>query len=107
MEELDYWINWLFLFFDNYLDFFNVLNNVFVVVGLIDCFEVLINKVDVFLFYIEVLFIVGVNIFIEVQYVEVVGIIVMVDDINVSVFVVEVQIVEIVVFLSVFIIVQA
>ncbi|WP_247716607.1 hypothetical protein [Synechocystis sp. PCC 6803] len=106
-EELDYWINWLSLSPDNYLDFPNALNNASAAAGLTDRLEALTNKADVSLSYTEALSTAGVNTFTEAQYAEAAGIIATVDDTNASVLAAEAQIVEIAASLSVFTIAQA
>lgn len=106
-EELDYWINWLSLSPDNYLDFPNALNNASAAAGLTDRLEALTNKADVSLSYTEALSTAGVNTFTEAQYAEAAGIIAGVDETPASVVAAEAEVAAIAAGLSVFTIAQA
>ncbi|AIE75320.1 calcium-binding protein [Synechocystis sp. PCC 6714] len=106
-EELDYWINWLSLSPDNYLDFPNALNNASAAAGLTDRLEALTNKTDVSLSFAEVFSSVGVNTFTPEQYAEASEIISGVDGTIESVLAAEAQIIELAAGVNVFTIAEA
>ncbi|WLT37173.1 hypothetical protein NON20_14375 [Synechocystis sp. B12] len=106
-EELDYWINWLSLSPDNYLDFPNALNNASAAAGLTDRLEALTNKAEVSLEFTDALSSAGVNTFTPAQYSQAAAIIAGVDDTPASVIAAQAEIAVVAASLSVFTIAQA
>jgi Ca2+-binding RTX toxin-like protein len=106
-EELNYWINWLSLSPDNYLDFPNALNNASAAAGLTDRLEALTNKTNVSLSFAETFSSVGVNTFTPEQSAEASAIIAGVDETPDSVLAAEAQIIELAAGVNVFTIAEA
>ncbi|QHU99875.1 beta strand repeat-containing protein [Synechocystis sp. CACIAM 05] len=106
-EELDYWINWLSLSPDNYLDFPNALNNASAAAGLTDRLEALTNKTNVSLSFAETFSSVGVNTFTPEQSAEASAIVAGVDETPDSVLAAEAQIIELAAGVNVFTIAEA